>query len=113
MMSGLNILTTLLVRLPTMVAYTVGLVVAIALVARRRDTPAWLALIGFGLLLVTNVSSWLLSVLPLWAASLGHHSMSGIAGVLGLGNIALSVLAAGGAICLAVALWMGLRSNEA
>jgi hypothetical protein len=112
-MTGIGFLTTLVVRLPTMVAYTVGLVVALALLARRRDAPAWLAFIGFGLLLVANISSWLLNMVPLWSASFGHHSMVGIAGALSLGNVVLNVLAAGGAICLAVALWMGLGQNRA
>ena len=106
---ALNIWSTLLVRLPMLAAYAVGVLVGLALVVRRRDAAAWLALIGFGLLLATQLGGWLMNALPLWLASGGAYSLAGVFTCL---NVVFSLCSAGGALCLAAALWIGVARSE-
>jgi hypothetical protein len=111
-MEALNLWATLLVRLPGLAAHAVGVVVGAVLVARRRDAAAWLALVGFGVMLAVGVGSWLTSILPLWAIARGASArLATVAGIVSLLGLLLNLGAALGALCLAAALWIGLRDN--
>jgi hypothetical protein len=105
-MEGLAVVGSLLIRLPVLGAYAVGVLLSAVLVARRRDTPSWLVLVGFGLLLVVNVASWFLGALPMWSAPFRGMTIGGTLACL---SVILSLVSAVGALCLAFGLWMGMR----
>lgn len=63
--------TLILPALPVLLAHLAGVVVAIILLVRRRSTPAILALIGFGVLILTDLASLGRSPLIGWLARQG------------------------------------------
>ncbi len=112
-MMAMNLGVTLLARLPSLLACVAGVIVGVVLVTRRRDTAAWLALVGFGLLLAMDVGSWLTNLLPAWV---GVHSgaagVASIAGLVGVLGIVVHIGSAAGILCLAAALWVGLGNSN-
>ena len=100
-MSGVLLIDLVLGRLPLMLAYLAGVIVSIILVRRRGDMPAWLALVGFAILLLTNLFGIALNLL----VAVGTMGL-GFMGLIGLvGNIA----ALAGMVCIIIALWQGMQ----
>ena len=99
------VLGSALLSLPLLLAQGLGVVVGIVLVARRGDTVAWLALIGFGLLGLANLLSLMTMYMPFLASQIG---MMAVETTLGCFTLLLNLIAAAGVLCLTGALWRGV-----
>lgn len=106
-MVPLGLWSGLLLRLPLWGAYAVGVLVSAMLVSQRRDTPAWLALVGFSALLLASVASWFTGMAPVLV---GFARGFAIARAFVCLNVILQLVSAAGVLCLAYALWTGMRT---
>ncbi len=96
-------------RLPLILVYLAGLVVAIILAVRYRSTPAILALIGFGVLFIMSLVGFgrgpLVTALARRAGARGFVATSTS---IGCCCGAIDVLAI---VCLIVALWQAVSAG--
>lgn len=102
-MIRLGMWSDILIRLPLLGAYGLGLVMALSLLIRRRDAPAWLGVIGFGVSLIAQFLSFLMNTLPLWRITVDPLGWS-----LYCLRVLLHLATAGGILCIGLALWLGL-----
>ena len=98
----------LLIRMPVLLAYLAGVVVALILANRQRSSAAYLALVGFALLLFFGLLASFGALLPLWIAPMGMTSTR-LGVLVSLVSLVLNLGSAVGIVCLILALWRGLR----
>ncbi|KAF1012732.1 MAG: hypothetical protein GAK31_03949 [Stenotrophomonas maltophilia] len=99
------------VRLPILIALTIGLV---WVVTAPRSNVRTGALVGLVLLAVATVGSLLLSILPIWLVQSGDFgSISRLSAVLGIGHFVLALLDAFGLVLVIWALVRLLRQPGA
>jgi hypothetical protein len=98
------LLTRLAVRVPTLMVYLAGLVLAL-LNLRRHRTPAVLTLLGTGLLLLVSLTSFWLESFLLWRRS-GEDLGQSLRLLTGLG-FAAAILNALGIALILTAVFLG------
>ncbi len=107
MLDTSSFLANLLIQLPLWGAYAAGVLLSALLVGRRRDTPAWLLVIGFGLLLLVSIAWWVAGMLPIFMYP--GTDPATIATIVGWLHLVLNLVSAAGVVCLAVAVWTGMQ----
>jgi hypothetical protein len=102
------ILGSLLIHMPILLAYLAGVIVTLLLANRQHTSAAYLALIGFALLLFFESLASLTSLAPFWFANMGIP-VGRVSTLVGLIALALNLGSTAGIVCLILALWRGLR----
>jgi hypothetical protein len=97
----------LIPRVVALLAYLVGLVVAIILLVRAKGTAAILAVIGFGLLVLIGIGQIVLSLPPV-----SRELYRAVWSVWVL-NCCCSILDLGAIVCLIVAIWQAVSGMGA
>ncbi len=100
--------SSFLVRMPIILGYLAGAIVALVLAARQRSGAAYLALAGFALLLFFGFLASFGSLAPFWFANVGMP-MARVGTLVGLIALVLNLGSTVGIVCLILALWRGLR----
>ena len=92
-----------MVRMPVILACSLGVLVGAVLVSRGRAGSPVLALVGFALLLVGEIGAWLAGVLPLWL----RHTLPFRTAATAVGCLSLlfNLTMAAGVVCLVFAVW--------
>jgi hypothetical protein len=98
----------LLSQMPLILAYLIGIVVAVVRLP-RNPRPAALVLIGCALLLASSVVS---SLVQAWVFSSGSSAVSARAQVLVSVNIAITFVRAGGFVLLIIAAFVARTEPE-
>ncbi|WMJ70920.1 hypothetical protein [Stenotrophomonas sp. 24(2023)] len=105
----LSMLSLIGVRLPALIAITIGLV---WVVTAPRSNVRTGALAGLALLAVASLGSLVLSVLPIWLVQSGDFgSISRLSALLGIGHFGLGLLDAFGLVLVIWALVRLLRQQ--
>ncbi len=98
----------LLMRMPILLAYLAGVVVALILLNRQRTSAAYLALAGFALLLFFGIVAAFGALIPLLIAPAGMPAAR-IGVLVSLAALVVNLGSTAGIVCLILALWRGLR----
>ena len=99
-----------LVDMPMLLAWLVGIVLAVRMLRRGGGKAERLLLIGCSLMFVAQISGPFLTGLPLLLHGI---SMTSIAARLALFRLSITILSTAGIVCLILAFWSRWKTSAA
>ena len=110
-MNYLEVITiTFPAHLPYLVAWLVGIIIAVRMLRRDGGKAEKLLLAGCSLMFTSRIASLLLTGLSLWLVTRDEMTRASVAGLISLPT---SILSMAGIVCLILAFWMRWKTKSA